>query len=280
MKIFKYKDFPEFQTGLLGRGVAKNTITTYVRTMRVFFQHYDEVNEINVYEFKQYCIDNYKTSTVNNMIAGLRQYIVFLGLEDKIKIKNIKQVRKNFLDNVISNEQYNSLKDNILKDGFYLYYFVIRYMATTGARVSEILSITIEDVRRGFVDIYGKGNKQRRLYIPSNLQKETLEWVNNINMPDGLIFRGRNGIYDPKHKLSRQSVYMMLQKFALKYGIPRDVVYPHSFRHLFAKNFLAKCPDLFLLKDLLGHDKIETTMIYLQKTSKEQKQIVDEVVTW
>jgi len=103
------------------------------------------------------------------MIAGLRQYIVFLGLEDKIKIKNIKQVRKNFLDNVISNEQYNSLKDNILKDGFYLYYFVIRYMATTGARVSEILSITIEDVRRGFVDIYGKGNKQRRLYIPSNL---------------------------------------------------------------------------------------------------------------
>ncbi|KAA2437481.1 tyrosine-type recombinase/integrase, partial [Alistipes onderdonkii] len=65
-----------------------------------------------------------------------------------------------------------------------------------------------------------------------------------------------------------------------KYGLNRDVVYPHSFRHRFAKNFLDRFNDLALLADLMGHESIETTRIYLRRTANEQQKIVDKVVNW
>lgn len=55
---------------------------------------------------------------------------------------------------------------------------------------------------------------------------------------------------------------------------------PHSFRHRYAKNFLEKYNDIALLADLMGHESIETTRIYLRKTASEQQEIVDTVVTW
>lgn len=57
-------------------------------------------------------------------------------------------------------------------------------------------------------------------------------------------------------------------------------MYPHSFRHRFAKNFLALSSDISLLADLLGHESIETTRIYLTRSSKEQKLLLDKMVTW
>ena len=57
-------------------------------------------------------------------------------------------------------------------------------------------------------------------------------------------------------------------------------MYPHSFRHRYAKNFLEAFNDLSLLADLMGHESLETTRIYLRRTSAEQQVIVDEVITW
>ena len=68
--------------------------------------------------------------------------------------------------------------------------------------------------------------------------------------------------------------------FAEKYGMNKEVVYPHSFRHRFAKNFLDRFNDLALLADLMGHESIETTRIYLRRTASEQQKIVDRVVNW
>ena len=60
----------------------------------------------------------------------------------------------------------------------------------------------------------------------------------------------------------------------------RDVVYPHSFRHRFAKNFLERFNDIALLADLMGHERLETARIYLRRTASEQQKIVDKVVVW
>ena len=57
-------------------------------------------------------------------------------------------------------------------------------------------------------------------------------------------------------------------------------IYPHSFRHMYAKQFLEKNTDISLLADLMGHESIETTRIYLRRTSEEQQAIVDSIVTW
>ncbi len=57
-------------------------------------------------------------------------------------------------------------------------------------------------------------------------------------------------------------------------------MHAHSFRHLFAKNFLEKYDDLALLSDLLGHESIDTTRVYLRRSSTEQRKIIEKIVTW
>ena len=74
--------------------------------------------------------------------------------------------------------------------------------------------------------------------------------------------------------------YQQLKNYAEKYGLDKKVVYPHSFRHRYAKNFLEKYNDIALLADLMGHESIETTRIYLRKTASEQQAIVDKIITW
>ena len=73
---------------------------------------------------------------------------------------------------------------------------------------------------------------------------------------------------------------MQLKRFANRYGLKREVVYPHSFRHRYAKNFLERFNDIALLADLMGHESIETTRIYLRRTASEQRKIVDKIVNW
>ena len=80
--------------------------------------------------------------------------------------------------------------------------------------------------------------------------------------------------------LPSRGVAAQLKKFAYQYGLDPKVVYPHSFRHRFAKNFLEKYNDIALLADLMGHESIETTRIYLRRTATEQQQLVDRIVTW
>ena len=73
---------------------------------------------------------------------------------------------------------------------------------------------------------------------------------------------------------------MQLKHFAVRYGVDPSLVYPHSFRHRFAKSFLERYNDIVMLADLMGHASIETTRIYLRKTSTEQRNIIDQVIDW
>lgn len=91
----------------------------------------------------------------------------------------------------------------------------------------------------------------------------------------GFIFCNKKGI-----RITTRGLAHQLKALAKRYNINESVVYPHSFRHLFAKNFLEKYNDISLLADLLGHDSIETTRIYLRNTSEEQQNIVNDVVKW
>ena len=71
-----------------------------------------------------------------------------------------------------------------------------------------------------------------------------------------------------------------LKKLGKKYGLNPNVIYPHSFRHRFAKSFLDRFNDISLLADLMGHESIETTRIYLRRTSTEQQEIVNKIIDW
>ena len=100
---------------------------------------------------------------------------------------------KSFLENVISNVDYKFLKHQLKKDGNMEWYFVVWYLAATGARVSELIRIKIEHVKLGYFDLYTKGGKLRRLFIPKKLREETLAWLEEIGRSSGYLFLNRYG---------------------------------------------------------------------------------------
>jgi integrase len=219
-------------------------------------------------------MERYKPKTVNLRIQAVNKYLDFLG-EDKLQLKFIKMQQKNFLENVISSADYKFLKKSLKNDGNIEWYFVVWYLAATGARVSELIQIKVEHVQAGYFDLYTKGGKLRRLYIPKKLRTETLNWLKITNKTFGYIFLNRFG-----ERITTRGISQQLKNYAEKYGLDTKVVYPHSFRHRFAKNFLEKYNDIALLADLMGHESIETTRIYLRKTASEQQALVDKIVTW
>ena len=139
----------------------------------------------------------------------------------------------------------------------------------------HILQIKVEHVEAGYLDLYCKGGKLRRIYIPKRLKEETDAWLIEIGLTSGYLFRNRFG-----SRITARGVGYQLKTLAVEYGIDPKVVYPHSFRHRFAKNFLAKFNDIALLADLMGHESIETTRIYLRRTATEQRELIDRIVTW
>lgn len=264
----------QFKAFLAKTNLAENTITSYVWTVTYFLEHYKEVNKKNLLAYKGYLVENFKPQTVNLRLQAMNKFLEF-NKQEKLKMKFVKAQQKNFLENVISDADYKFLKTKLKADGYDQWYFIVWFMAATGARVSELLQIKAEHVNVGYLDLYSKGGKMRRIYIPKKLCTEATKWLKERGLTSGYLFTNRTG-----NRLSTRGIAIQLKHFAESYGINRDVVYPHSFRHRFAKNFLEKFNDIALLADLMGHESIETTRIYLRRTSSEQQKIVDKVVTW
>ena len=227
-----------FQKHLAKTNLAKNTIASYVWTVNYFLNHYKEVNKNNLLAYKGYLVENFKPQTVNLRLQGMNKYLEFTK-QEKLKVKFVKVQQKNFLENVISNADYKFLKTKLKADGYDEWYFVVWFMAATGARVSELLHIKAEHVKVGYLDLYSKGGKIRRLYIPKSLRAEASKWINEKGLTSGYIFLNRFG-----QRITTRGIAQQLKHFAEKYGLNRDVVYPHSFRHRFAKNFLDRFNDL------------------------------------
>ncbi len=264
----------EFEYFLRGLNLSENTVKSYLYALKQYESLYGTVSRKAVRDYKVFLQENYKPQTVNLRIRAINCYLESIQKE-KWQISCIKMQQKTFLENVISEADYTYLKSCLQRDEEWFWYFVVRFLAATGARVSELVQIKVEDVQLGYLDIYSKGGKMRRIYIPRTLQKETLDWLREKKQASGFFFLNKQG-----KRITTRGIAGQLKHFAVRYQINPNVVYPHSFRHRFAKNFLEKYNDIALLADLMGHESIETTRIYLRKTSSEQQMIVDQVVDW
>ena len=263
-----------FEEYLKKNNLSGNTLDVYLWTVQYFNSQYDTISKENLLAYKGYLMEFFKPKTVNLRIQAMNKYLSFLGKE-RLHLKAVKIQQKSFLENVISNADYNFLKNQLKKDDNKEWYFVVWFLAATGARVSELIQIKIEHVELGYFDLYSKGGKLRRLYIPKKLRDETTKWLAEENRSSGYLFLNRYG-----DKITVRGISQQLKNYAEKYGLDKKVVYPHSFRHRYAKNFLEKFNDIALLADLMGHESIETTRIYLRRTASEQQALVDKIVTW
>ena len=264
----------EFERHLKGTNLSENTVTSYLFAMKQFSKRYETVTKRNLKEHKTWLIEQYKPKTVNLRIRAINCYLESIGKESW-KLLSVRVQQKAFLENVISEADYTYFKNCLKRDDNLLWYFVVRFLAATGARVSELVQIKVEHIKVGHFDLYSKGGKLRRIYIPKALQNEAIAWLTEKQQDSGFIFLNRFG-----ERITTRGISGQLKKLAVKYGIDPAVVYPHSFRHRFAKSFLERCNDIAFLADLMGHESIETTRIYLRKTATEQRTLVDNIVDW
>ncbi len=208
---------------------------------------------------------------MNLRLAALEKYCKYLSLEIKVKRMKIQKVVS--VENVITAQQYDCLIKMLERDHQINMLIIIKLLAKTGGRISEVLRYQKKDLLKGYVDMRTKG-KIRRIYFPENLVSEILPAVKDYSDNDFLC---RNRFGKP---ITSRGVSENLARYAEIYGIPREVMHPHSFRHFFAIEFLKRNHNISLLADLLGHSGVNTTMIYLRMSQEQQKAEIDEAVNW
>ena len=155
---------------------------------------------------------------------------------------------------------------------------MLETMYSCGLRVSELIHLKISDLffDEGFIKIIGKGNKERFVPIHFRAQKYIILYMNEIRAHllvvkgfEDTLFLNRRG-----KSLSRQMVFMILKELAIKINLQKKIS-PHTFRHSFATHLLKNGADLRAIQQMLGHESITTTEVYVHLDTSFLKKVVE-----
>lgn len=245
---------------------SENTLQSYLFTFKDFFRRYNEITSENARNYIQLLEkENRKPKTICLRITALEKLAKYKDV--KLIIKRPKIPNTLNIDNIPNENDYKILTEYLNKQNP-KFSFIVKVLATTGCRVSELLKITYEDVIRGSCILKGKGSKYRRFFFHDSLKSYAFGKT-------GIICINRFG-----KTMTTRGLATVIKDYAIKAGIEKEKIHPHAFRHFFAKMFLSKTNDIITLADLLGHGKLETTRVYLRKSYDEQKREFDSAVTW
>lgn len=264
-------DLRGFENWLYEEELSANTIDGYMRGVKIFFRRYKELNKENLIDFKKWLSETHKPKTVNNRLTAVMKYSIYKG--DDLKVKHVKEQKKSYIDNVITPEQVTRLLEGLKRDGKARMYYYVILLSKTGMRISEALSIRKKDILKGEVTIPAKAH-MRTIYFPKKLQEEITPLLNELDDDDVVM----QNIYG--EPLTSRGFAELLIRYGTKYGIPRNVLHAHAFRHYFAIQFAKRNTNMALLADLLGHGSVNVTQIYLRMSQEEQRAALDKAVDW
>ncbi len=260
-----------FKNFLWEEELSPNTIQTYVSGIENFARSYSEISKPNLIAYKNDLIKSCRPKTVNLRITALLRYCRFAG--SPLTLKHVKEQKQSHISNVITQQQLDKLLNGLRTDGNQRWVCYVLLLSKTGMRISEALRVTKKDLLHGSVTMNTKAHV-RTIYFPQSLITELAPLIDKLsdNSPIMVNYRGK--------PLSRGGVRDALQVFSKRYGIPAEVMHPHSFRHFFAIEFLKRNNDISLLADILGHSSLTMTQLYLRRSREEQKKAVDDTVNW
>jgi site-specific recombinase XerD len=264
-------DVDGFREYLYEEELSENTIESYIYGIKVYSEKYDEITKPNLIGFKAALNESFKPKTVNLRLSAIRKYCEYK--EIGIKIKEIKEPKKTHIDNIISPEQFQKLCDGLREDGDERRLVWVLLLGKTGMRISEALKIRKKDILNGSVVMHSKAH-MREIYFPKSLVENIAPYLEALD-DDDFVMQNQKG-----QPTKSRTVAGFLRKCADKYGIPKEVLHPHSFRHYFAMEFIKRKNDIALLADLLGHGSVNVTQLYLRQSQEQQKKVVDDVVDW
>ena len=275
------------------RGLSSHTIQNYIRDVKKLISFIDkkkitstpiEIKEDLIQQFIYEIAKEISPRSQARIISGLRSFFDYLIFENyresnptdlietpKIGVK---------LPDTLSEQEINSLISaiDLSKAEGERNRAMLETMYSCGLRVSELIHLKISDLffDEGFIKIVGKGNKERFVPIHYSAQKYIVLYMNEIrshlSIKKGFqdtLFLNRRG-----KSLSRQMIFMILKALAIKINLNKKIS-PHTFRHSFATHLLKNGADLRAIQQMLGHESITTTEVYVHLDTSYLKKIVE-----
>jgi len=275
------------------RGLSSHTIQNYIRDVKKLISYIDkkkitctpiEINEDLIQQFIYEIAKEISPRSQARIISGLRSFFDYLIFENyresnptdlietpKIGVK---------LPDTLSEQEINSLISaiDLSKAEGERNRAMLETMYSCGLRVSELIHLKISDLffEEGFIKIVGKGNKERFVPIHSSAQNYIMLYMNEIRSHlsikkgfEDTLFLNRRG-----KSLSRQMIFMILKALAIKINLNKKIS-PHTFRHSFATHLLKNGADLRAIQQMLGHESITTTEVYVHLDTSYLKEVIE-----
>lgn len=259
--------------------LSDNTLQSYKRDLKQF-KRYIEACEINYNHVKEEDIKDYikelqeegkKASSISRCIASIRSFYQFVLKRKKIKVDPTANIQSPKIEkrvpSVLTSKEVELLldqpKDVDLKGTRDK--AMLEFAYATGMRVTEIISLNIDDVNleEGYVTCK-TGNKQRTIPLGTmslNALKEYVDDARDVlikNDDEKALFVNVNG-----GRLTRQGFWKIIKYYKEQAHITKDIT-PHVLRHSFATHLLQNGADLKAIQAMLGHSDISSTQVYMQ----------------
>lgn len=275
------------------RGLSINTIDSYTRDLKklTLFLRENEISstpisidEDTIQQFIYEIAKKINPRSQARIISGLRSFFDYLIFEDYRKtnptdlIEAPKIGRK--LPDTLAENEINELISaiDLSNPQGERNRTIIETMYCCGLRVSELINLKISDLffDEGFIRVIGKGNKQRYVPIHYTTQKYVLFYIRDIRPHikpqkgfEDTIFLNRRG-----KDLTRQMIFIILKDLAIKIDLNKKIS-PHTLRHSFATHLLKNGADLRAIQQMLGHESITTTEVYVHLDKSYLKEVVE-----
>ncbi len=269
-----------FQYLRLERNFSENTLDAYTKDLDKLLKFLDDEG-VGYREAKLEHLQTFSATlmdvgianrSIARILAGVRSFYHFLIAEREIVDDPTELLespaRGERLPDVLSIEEIDALiaAVDLSKDEGQRDRAILETLYSCGLRVSELCQLKISDLflDEGFIRVHGKGKKERLVPISQRAIDELDRWFVDR---DGVNIRPGNEDYvflsfRRGQPLSRISVFHIVKMLCLKVGI-RSTVSPHTFRHSFATHLLEGGANLRAIQEMLGHEDIGTTEIYM-----------------
>ena len=265
------KRVESFKQYLVEEEKSTATIEKYMRDIRTFLKWVSsgELNKMLVLRYKEYLTANYAPASANSMLSSINSFFEFNEWHG-LKVKMFKIQRQIFAERSkeLTKEEYQRLLDAANKKNNKTLYYLMQTICSSGIRVSELQSITVEAAREQQATIRCKG-KMRVVILPEKLCRMLLKYAGERKITSGPLFITKKG-----KPLDRSSIWKMMKNLCETARVAKEKVFPHNLRHLFARTYYSLQKDIVRLADILGHSSINTTRIYTMESGEvHRKQI-------
>ena len=261
----------KFELHLYEEEKSINTVEKYLRDIRFFANWLDErsLDKITVLDYKKFLCEKYALSSVNSILSSLNAFFSFFDCHT-LKVKTVKIQRLTFADKdrELTKTEYEKLLASAKEIKNYRLYCLMQTIGSTGIRISELKFITCEAVKSGIAKINCKG-KVRQILLSKRLCKLLKSYTRKMKIFSGSVFVSKNG-----SPLDRSNIWKMLKNLCKIAGVSSKKVFPHNFRHLFARTFYSMQKDIVRLADILGHSNVNTTRIYTMETGENHRKLL------